>query len=212
MTATAPLAFASIRDLGRMLRAGETTPTALAEFFLDRLDTVGRRLNAVATLTRERALGEARVAERELAAGHDRGPLHGIPYGAKDLCATAPPYPTSWGAAPLRDQQFDRGATVIERLRAAGAVLVAKLAMVELAGGMGYDQPDAAFTGPGLNPWNTEAWSGGSSSGSGSAVGAGAVPFAIGSETVGSILTPASFCGVAGLRPTYGRISRHGAM
>ncbi len=114
---------------------GETTPTALAEYFLDRLDTVGRRLNAVVTLTRERALAEAREAERELAAGHDRGPLHGIPYGAKDLLATAPPYPTTWGAAPLRDQQFDRDAAVIERLRAAGAVLVAKLAMVELAGG-----------------------------------------------------------------------------
>jgi aspartyl-tRNA(Asn)/glutamyl-tRNA(Gln) amidotransferase subunit A len=209
---TNKLAFASIRDLGRMLRAGEATPVALAEFFLDRLDTFGRRLNAVATLTRERALDEARVAERELAAGHDRGPLHGIPYGAKDLCATAPPYPTSWGAAPFRDQQFEHDATAIDRLRAAGAVLVAKLAMVELAGGMGYNQPNAAFTGPGLNPWNTDAWSGGSSSGSGSAVGAGAVPFAIGSETVGSILTPSSFCGVSGLRPTYGRISRHGAM
>ena len=206
------LAFASIRELGRMLRAGETTPTALTEFFLDRLDTVGRELNAVATLTRERALIEALVAERELTAGHDRGPLHGIPYGAKDLCATAPPYPTSWGAAPLRDQQFAHDATVIERLRAAGAILIGKLAMVELAGGMGYDQPNAAFTGPGRNPWNPDAWSGGSSSGSGSAVGAGAVPFAIGSETVGSILTPSSFCGVSGLRPTYGRVSRHGAM
>jgi len=206
------LSFASIRDLGRMLRVGETTPTALAEHFLDRLDTIGRKLNAVAILTRERALDEARLAERELAAGHDRGPLHGIPYGAKDLCATAPPYPTSWGAAPFRNQQFDHDATAIARLRAAGAVLVAKLAMVELAGGMGYNQPNAAFTGPGLNPWNRDAWAGGSSSGSGSAVGAGAVPFAIGSETVGSILTPSSFCGVSGLRPTYGRISRHGAM
>lgn len=211
-TNNARIAYASIRDLGRMLRAGETTPTALTEFFLDRLETVGRRLNAVATLTRERALDEARTAERELAAGHDRGPLHGIPYGAKDLCATAPPYPTTWGAAPLRDQQFDRDATVIERLRGAGAILVAKLAMVEIAGGMGYDQPDAAWTGPGLNPWNVAAWSGGSSSGSGSAVGAGAVPFAIGSETLGSILTPSSFCGISGLRPTYGRVSRHGAM
>ena len=138
---TKGLAFASIRDLGRMLRAGETTPTTLTEFFLDRLDTVGRDLNAVATLTRERALTEALVAERELAAGQDRGPLHGIPYGAKDLCATAPPYPTSWGAAPLRDQQFDHDATVIERLRAAGAILVGKLAMVELAGGWATTSP-----------------------------------------------------------------------
>lgn len=206
------LAFASVRELGRRLRAGETTPTALTELFLDRLARVGRQLNAVVTLTRERALAEAREAERELATGYDRGPLHGIPYGAKDLCATAPPYPTSWGAAPLRGQQFARDATAIARLHDAGAVLVAKLAMVELAGGLGYDQPNAAFTGPGLNPWSVDAWSGGSSSGSGSAVGAGAVPFAIGSETVGSILTPSSFCGVSGLRPTYGRVSRHGAM
>jgi aspartyl-tRNA(Asn)/glutamyl-tRNA(Gln) amidotransferase subunit A len=206
------LAAATVRELGRMLRAGETTPTRLAEYFLDRLDTDGRRLNAVVTLTRERALAEAREAERELAAGHDRGPLHGIPYGAKDLLATAGGIPTTWGAAPLREQRFDEDATVIERLRAAGAVLVAKLAMVELAGGMGYEQPNAAFTGPGRNPWDPDAWSGGSSSGSGSAVGAGAVPFAIGSETWGSITTPSSYCGVSGLRPTYGRVSRHGAM
>ncbi|MGN6675732.1 MAG: amidase, partial [Thermomicrobiales bacterium] len=206
------LAFATVRELGRMLRTGETTPTALTAFFLDRLEAAGQWLNAVATITRERALAEAELAERELAAGHDRGPLHGIPYGAKDLCATAPPYPTSWGAAPLRNQQFAEDATVIARLRAAGAILVAKLAMVELAGGMGYEQPNATFTGPGLNPWNPDAWSGGSSSGSGSAVGAGAAPFAIGSETVGSILTPSSYCGVFGLRPTYGRVSRHGAM
>ena len=211
-TAHDHLAFASVRELGRMPRAGETTPTALTAFFLTRLESAGRRLNAVVTITRERALAEAALAERELAAGHDRGPLHGIPYGAKDLCATAPPYPTSWGAAPLRDQQFAADATVLARLRAAGAILVAKLAMVELAGGMGYEQPNATFTGPGLNPWNPDSWSGGSSSGSGSAVGAGAAPFAIGSETVGSIMTPAAFCGVSGLRPTYGRVSRHGAM
>ncbi len=205
-------AFLSIRELSRMLRAGETTPTALAEYFLDRLDTVGRRLNSVVTLTKERAMDEARTAERELQAGHDRGPLHGIPYGAKDLLATAGGIPTTWGATPFKDQQFDRDGAVIERLRAAGAVLVAKLSMVELAGGMGYDQPNASITGPGLNPWNPEAWSGGSSSGSGSAVGAGAVPFAIGTETWGSITTPASYCGISGLRPTYGRVSRRGAM
>src|SRR5579884_4246703 len=205
------LAFASIRDLARMIRSGETSPTALAEYFLQRLDTVGRRLNAVVTLTRERAMREARLAEAELQAGYDRGLLHGIPYGAKDLLA-ASGYPTTWGAAPLRDQVFPDDASVIARLRDAGAVLVAKLAMVELAGGMGYNQPNASLTGPGINPWNRQAWSGGSSSGSGSAVGAGAVPFAIGSETWGSILTPSSYCGVSGLRPTYGRVSRHGAM
>ncbi len=211
-TTTDRFAFASVRELGRMLRAGETTPIALAEYFLDRLDTVGRRYNAVVTLTRDRALAEAREAGRELAAGYDRGPLHGIPYGAKDLLATGGGIPTTWGAAPLRDQQFAHDAAVVERLHAAGAVLVAKLAMVELAGGFGYNQPDAAFTGPGKSPWNPEAWSGGSSSGSGSAVGAGAVPFAIGSETWGSILTPSSYCGITGLRPTYGRVSRRGAM
>src|SRR3954451_1118843 len=205
-------AFASIRELGRMLRAGETTPTELAAYFLTRLDTVGRRFNAVVTLTPERAMDEARTAERELKAGHDRGPLHGIPWGAKDLLATAGGIPTTWGAAPLREQRFDREARVVERLRAAGAVLVAKLGMVELAGGMGYNQPNASLTGPGLNPWDAGAWSGGSSSGSGSAVGAGAVPFAIGSETWGSITTPSSYCGVSGLRPTYGRVSRDGAM
>lgn len=205
-------AYLSVRELGRMLRAAETTPTELAEYFLSRLDTVGRRLNAVVTLTRARAMDEARTAERELASGHDRGPLHGIPYGAKDLLATAGGIPTTWGATPFKDQQFDRDGAVIERLHAAGAVLVAKLSMVELAGGMGYNQPNASLTGPGLNPWNPEAWSGGSSSGSGSAVGVGAVPFAIGTETWGSITTPASYCGIAGLRPTYGRVSRRGAM
>jgi aspartyl-tRNA(Asn)/glutamyl-tRNA(Gln) amidotransferase subunit A len=205
------LAYANIRDLGRMLRNGETTPTKLAEYFMDRLERIGSQLNAVVTITRDLAMREARLAEEELAAGHDRGPLHGIPYGAKDLLATAG-IPTTWGCAPLQDQIFSYDATVIERLRTAGAVMVAKLAMVELAGGMGYRQPNAAFTGPGVNPWNTDAWSGGSSSGSGSAVGAGCVPFAIGSETMGSILGPASYCGVSGLRPTYGRVSRRGAM
>ncbi|TVR76832.1 MAG: amidase [Sphaerobacteraceae bacterium] len=205
------LAFASVRELGTMLRNGETTPTYLAEFFIERLERIGSELNAVVTITRDLAMREARLAEEELAAGHDRGPLHGIPYGAKDLLATAG-IPTTWGCAPLQDQIFSYDAAVIERLRNAGAVLVAKLAMVELAGGMGYRQPNASFTGPGVNPWNTDAWSGGSSSGSGSAVGAGCVPFAIGSETMGSILGPAGFCGVSGLRPTYGRVSRRGAM
>jgi aspartyl-tRNA(Asn)/glutamyl-tRNA(Gln) amidotransferase subunit A len=138
--------------------------------------------------------------------------LHGIPYGAKDLLATSGGIPTTWGAAPFRGQTFDYDATVVRRLEEAGAVLAAKLAMVELAGGMGYLRLDASFTGPGLNPWDTTRWSGGSSSGAGSAVAAGLVPFAIGSETWGSILVPATNCGVAGLRPTYGRVSRHGAM
>jgi aspartyl-tRNA(Asn)/glutamyl-tRNA(Gln) amidotransferase subunit A len=211
MTAEQKLSFATVRQLGAMLRNGETTPTELAEYFIERLERVGGQLNAVVTITRELAIREARLAEEELAAGHDRGLLHGIPYGAKDLLATSG-IPTTWGAAPLRDQVFSYDSAVVERLRNAGAVLVAKLAMVELAGGMGYRQPDAAFTGPGINPWNTSAWSGGSSSGAGSAVGAGCIPFAIGSETMGSILGPAGFCGISGLRPTYGRVSRRGAM
>jgi aspartyl-tRNA(Asn)/glutamyl-tRNA(Gln) amidotransferase subunit A len=206
------LAFRTIRELGADIRAGRLSPVALAESCLQRLDTTGRKLNAVVTLTRERALEQATRAERELAAGRDRGPLHGIPYGAKDLLATSGGIPTTWGAEPFRDRCFEHDATVIRRLEEAGAVLVAKLAMVELAGGMGYRQPNASLTGPGISPWAPDAWSGGSSSGSGSAVGAGLVPFAIGSETWGSILGPATYCSVTGLRPTYGRVSRHGAM
>ena len=158
---------------------------------------------------RERALAEARRADRTRATA--RSSLHGVPYGAKDLLA-AKGAPTTWGAPPYRDQRFDEDATVITKLRRAGAVLAVKLAMVELAGGGGYRYPNASLQGPGRNPWNTERWSGGSSSGSGAAVAAGLVPWAIGSETSGSIGTPAAFCGVTGLRPTYGLVSRHGAM
>jgi aspartyl-tRNA(Asn)/glutamyl-tRNA(Gln) amidotransferase subunit A len=204
--------FVPVRTLGDWLRSRRVSPVALAERFLERLETLGPTYNAVVTVTRERALTAARRAEQELAAGRWRGPLHGVPYGAKDLLATAGGIPTSWGAAPLRDRTFDEDATVVRRLEEAGAVLVAKLAMVELAGGAGYRQPHASFTGPGVNPWDPTAWSGGSSSGSGSAVAAGLVPVAIGSETAGSILSPAGNCGVTGLRPTYGRVSRHGAM
>src|SRR6266853_1735595 len=200
------------RRLSELIRERRLSPVTLAETFLDRLERLGPRYNAVVTVTRARALEQARRAEAEIAAGGYRGPLHGIPYGAKDLLATSGGIPTTWGAAPFKDRVFDFDATAIVKLEAAGAVLCAKLAMVELAGGMGYRQPNAAFTGPGVNPWSRDAWSGGSSSGSGSAVAAGLVPFAIGSETWGSILSPAGNCGVAGLRPTYGRVSRHGAM
>jgi aspartyl-tRNA(Asn)/glutamyl-tRNA(Gln) amidotransferase subunit A len=204
--------FLSVRRLAELVRSRAVSPVALAETFLQRLETLGPTYNAVVTVTRERAMEQARRAEREIGVGGYRGPLHGIPYGAKDLLATSGGIPTTWGAAPLREQRFDFDATVIRRLEEAGAVLCAKLAMVELAGGMGYRQPHASFTGPGINPWNPTAWSGGSSSGSGSAVAAGLVPFAIGSETWGSILSPAGYCGIAGLRPSYGRVSRHGAM
>jgi Asp-tRNA(Asn)/Glu-tRNA(Gln) amidotransferase A subunit family amidase len=203
--------FLPVRELAARIRARKLSPVELTTSCLDRLEKLGPRYNAVVTVMRESALVEARKAEREIAAGKPRGLLHGIPYGAKDLIATKDA-PTTWGAAPYKDQRFDYDATVVERLRAAGAVLCAKLAMVELAGGMGYNHADASFTGPGLTPWNTSFWSGGSSSGPGAAVAAGLVPFAIGSETSGSILTPSAYSGVTGLRPTYGLVSRHGAM
>jgi aspartyl-tRNA(Asn)/glutamyl-tRNA(Gln) amidotransferase subunit A len=205
------LAFASLTVLGAKLRSGEVTAVEVAKYFLARLEEYGPRYNCVVTLTREPALEQAAAADADFKAGRDRGPLQGIPYGAKDLLATRG-IPTTWGCAPYRDRVIDRDATVISKLRAAGAVLVAKLSMVELAGGMGYRQANASLTGPGRNPWKPSQWSGGSSSGSASAVAAGLVPFAIGSETSGSISTPSSYCGLTGLRPTYGRVSRAGAM
>ncbi|MGI9253171.1 MAG: amidase [Thermomicrobiales bacterium] len=205
------LLASGIPELGRMLRAGEISPRELVEDSLALLDTSGRALNAVVTLTPDLALAQADAAARELAAGIDRGPLHGIPFGAKDLLAVAD-YPTTWGAAPFASQQFDEDASVIARLREAGAVLVGKLSMVELAGGFNYNQPNAAHTGPGRNGRDPERWAGGSSSGSGAAVAAGLVPFAIGSETWGSITNPAALNGVTGFRPTYGMVSRAGAM
>ncbi|HEU4558678.1 MAG TPA: amidase [Longimicrobium sp.] len=203
--------YQPLPQLAADIRARRLDPVELAEAALERLERLGPRLNAVVTVTRERALAEARAARAEIAAGRWRGPLHGIPYGAKDLIAVAG-YPTTWGAEPYRNQRFEHDAAVVAKLKAAGAVLVAKLASVELAGGMGYEQANASFTGPGITPWNTGFWSGGSSSGPGAAVAAGLVPFAIGSETWGSIVTPAAFSGVTGLRPTYGRVSRTGAM
>jgi len=205
-------ASSTIDDLGAQLRAKKISSVELAKFYLDRLEKHGQRLGAVVTITRERAMREAEQADKDLAAGKTQNrPLLGIPYGVKDLLATKG-IPTTWGAEPYRNQVFDHDATVVQRLTEGGAVLVAKLAMVELAGGFGYNNADASFTGPGRSPWNTKFWSGGSSSGPGAAVGAGLVPFAIGSETSGSIITPSAFSGVTGLRPTYGAVSRHGAM
>ncbi len=211
----APLAddvfFLPVAELSKRIKAKQISPVALAEGYLGRLERIGPKLGAIVTVTRDLALKEARAAEDEIAAGKWRGPLHGIPYGVKDLLATKG-IPTTWGAAPYRNQVFDEDATVVTKLRQAGAVLLGKLAMVELAGGFGYNNADASFTGPGRTPWNTEFWSGGSSSGPGAATAAGLVGFSIGSETSGSIVTPAAFSGVSGLRPTYGRVSRHGAM
>ncbi len=205
------LLWSTLDEIGAALRDGRVSSRALAEASLHRLETRGVELGAVATLTRELALQQARRADRELAQGIDRGPLHGIPYGAKDLLDTRG-IPTQWGSPAHRGRTPDADAVVICRLREAGAVLVAKLAMVELAGGGGYSSGAASLHGPGRNPWNAERWAGGSSSGSGAAVGGGLVPFAIGSETWGSIFCPSAFCGVSGLRPTYGRIPRSGAM
>lgn len=184
--------------------------TELADEFCDLLEREGPRYNAVATVTRERARREAKRADAALKS-RDPRPLLGIPYGAKDLLA-AKGAPTTWGAPPYRDQVIDEDATAIAKLGRSGAVLAAKLAMVELAGGGGYRYPSASLQGPGRNPWNTDRWSGGSSSGSAAAVAGGIVPFALGSETSGSIGTPSAYCGVTGLRPTYGLVSRHGAM
>ncbi|MFM9966527.1 MAG: amidase [Planctomycetaceae bacterium] len=205
------LAFATVADLGRRLCSREFSSVELTQFFLDRLERLGPKLNAVVTVTRQRALAEAQQADMEIRTGRYRGSLHGIPYGAKDLLATKG-IPTTWGAAPFIGQVFDEDAAVIQKLRDAGAILCAKLAMIEIAGGLGYRQANATFTGPGLNPWNQTRWAGGSSSGSGAAVAAGLVPFSIGTETWGSIMTPAGNCGVTGLRPTYGLVNARGAM
>jgi aspartyl-tRNA(Asn)/glutamyl-tRNA(Gln) amidotransferase subunit A len=203
--------YTPISELSKQIMKGRISPVELTETFLNRLETIGSRLNAVVTLTRGLALKQARNAEKEIDEGIHRGPLHGIPWGAKDLLSTQG-IPTTWGAEPFRTRIIDTDATAVKRLRDAGSILCAKLAMIEFAGGMGYRQPNASLTGPPRNPWNIDTWAGGSSSGSGAAVAAGLISFAIGSETWGSILSPANNCGVAGLRPTYGRVSRHGAM
>jgi aspartyl-tRNA(Asn)/glutamyl-tRNA(Gln) amidotransferase subunit A len=198
-------------ELGARIRSRKLSPVELTEAYLERIRRHDAKLHAFATVTPEVALREAREAEREISRGRHRGPLHGVPYGAKDLLATAG-IRTTWGAAPTRNQMFDRDATVVRKLREAGAVLLGKLAMVEFAGCLGYRYADASLTGPGRNPWNTDRWTGGSSSGSGAAVSAALVGFAIGTETWGSILCPSAFCGITGLRPTYGRVSRDGGM
>lgn len=205
------IAFSDAVALGQLIAKKSISSVELTKLYLSRLEKYGSSYGAVVTIVRDRALREARAADKELAAGKSRGPLHGVPYGVKDLLA-AVGAPTTWGAAPYRNQVFNYDGTVVKKLHAAGAVLCAKLAMVELAGGFGYNDADASFTGPGRTPWNRNYWSGGSSSGPGASVAAGLVGFAIGSETNGSIMVPAAFCGVSGLRPTYGRVSRHGAM
>ncbi len=199
------LAYMSISELASLLRSGEISCLALTQFFLDRLKRYDPQLHCVVTLTEEYAITQARMLDGELAAGKDRGILHGIPYGAKDLFAF-PGYPTTWGAGPYREQVLDETAGVIRKLEEAGAILVAKTTMGALAMG------DVWFADTTRNPWNPEEGSSGSSAGSASATAAGLVPFAIGTETYGSIVSPSTRCGTTGLRPTYGRVTRSGAM
>lgn len=194
-----------------MIRKKEITSLSLTTMFLERLQLAQSTLNAVSEITTETALREASQMDKEVEQGQIRGPLHGVPYGAKDLLSTVG-IPTRWGSPAHADQVIDEDATVITRLRDAGAVLIGKLAMVELAGGGSYGSAAASLHGPGRNPWSLTQWAGGSSSGSGAAMAASAVGFAIGTETWGSITVPSAFCGVSGLRPTYGRVSRNGAM
>jgi aspartyl-tRNA(Asn)/glutamyl-tRNA(Gln) amidotransferase subunit A len=203
--------FASIRELNQLLVAKAFSAEELARAFAQRLMQIGPRLNALALPLPQEAIRQAKLVDGDLKRGRLRGPLQGIPYGVKDLLSYAG-QPTTWGAKPYAAQVFDYNATVIDRLDGVGAVITGKLATVELAGGGGYGFASASLTGPGRNPWDRTRWAGGSSSGPAAAVAAGLVPFAIGSETSGSIVTPASFCGVTALRPTYGLVSRHGAM
>jgi len=199
------VAFWSVRDLAELVRTRQVTPGQLTRMYLDRLKRHGPTLEAVVNLTEERALRQAEAMDREIAAGHYRGPLHGIPWGAKDLLAVKG-YPTTWGAEPYVEQVLDYDATVVERLDAAGAILVAKLTLGALA------QGDRWFGGQTKSPWNLERGSSGSSAGPGSTTAAGLVGFAIGSETLGSIASPSARNGNTGLRPSFGYISRHGAM
>jgi Asp-tRNA(Asn)/Glu-tRNA(Gln) amidotransferase A subunit family amidase len=199
------LAFYTVVQLGELIRTRQISSEELTRLFLNRLKTHSPKLLNVVTLTEELALEQARKADALLKAGTYLGPLHGIPYGAKDLLARRG-YKTTWGSVPYKDQTLDYDATVVKRLEAAGAVLCAKLAVGELAMG------DVWFGGMSRNPWKPETGSSGSSAGSGSTVAAGLLPFAIGTETLGSIVSPSTVCGVTGLRPTYGRVSRHGAM
>src|SRR5580704_6469567 len=203
--------FASITEINQKLKAKEFSTVELTKAFCERLEQQGPRYNALALSLSKYALKAAKDVDGDLKRERYRGPLQGIPFGAKDLLSFKK-HPTTWGAKPYAGQIFDYDATVLKKLDKLGGLLIGKLAMVELAGGPSYRYASASLSGPGLNPWDTTRWSGGSSSGSGIAVAAGLVTYALGSETSGSILTPAAFCGVTGLRPTYGLVSRHGAM
>lgn len=199
------LAFYTVAQLGELIRTKQISSLALTQFFIARLKKYSPTLLNVITLTEELAIQQATQADMEIKSGKYRGPLHGIPYGAKDLLAKKG-YPTTWGSNIYKTQQLPYDATVIQKLEKAGAVLVAKMSLGEFAMG------DVWFGGMTRNPWNTKTGASGSSAGSGSAVSAGCLPFAIGTETLGSIVSPSTVNGVTGLRPTFGRVSRFGAM
>lgn len=198
-------AFYPLTALAQLIKTRQITSTELTEMYIRRLKKYGPTLKCVVTLMEDHALEQAKKADEEIRRGNYRGPLHGIPWGAKDLLATKEAK-TTWGAAPFQEQMIDMDATVVRRLNEAGAVLVAKLSMGALAMG------DVWFEGKTKNPWDKEQGSSGSSAGSASATSAGLVGFAIGTETWGSIVSPSTRCRVTGLRPTYGRVSRNGAM
>jgi Asp-tRNA(Asn)/Glu-tRNA(Gln) amidotransferase A subunit family amidase len=199
------IAFWPVTRLSQLIQSRQLRSVELASMYLDRLRRYDDKLKFVITFTPDLAMEQAKRADAEIAAGHYRGPLHGIPWGAKDLISKRG-YKTTWGAAPYKDQSFDYDATIVKRLEDAGAVLVAKLVSGELAGG------DTWFGGQTKNPWNPQEGSSGSSAGPASATGAGCVGFAIGTETGGSIVGPSTRCGVYGMRPSYGRVSRFGVM
>ena len=198
-------AFYPVTQLAQLIRGRQVTSLELTRMYLSRLKRHDSQLKCVAAYTEDLALAQAQRADAEIARGHYRGPLHGIPWGAKDLLATRG-YPTQWGAAPYQDQVIDFDATVVQRLEDAGAVLIAKLTLGALANG------DVWYGGMTRNPWDTDEGSSGSSAGPAAATAAGLVGFSIGSETLGSIVSPSDRCGLTGLRPTFGRVSRHGAM
>lgn len=214
------LAFRTVSELASLVRQRKVTSTELTRMYLSRLRQHQPAIKAVISFTEERALRQAKAADEDIARGRYRGPLHGIPWGAKDLLAVKG-YPTTWGAGPYRDQVIDEDATVVRRLDAAGAVLIAKLSLGELAQGdvwFGRGDTDAGPTETTRkgwrtrNPWNPKSGSSGSSAGPGAATAGGLVGFAIGSETLGSISSPSTVNGVTGLRPTFGRVPRTGAM
>jgi len=205
------LAFMTIAEASRLIRGRKLSPVELTAALLARIAALDGIYHAYIAVTAETALAQAKAAEAEIAAGAWRGPLHGVPYALKDIFDVAGMATTCHSKLRM-NHRAAADATVVTRLREAGAVLLGKCAMVEFAGGLGYRFANASSSGPGRNPWNTARWTGGSSSGSGAAVAARLAPFALGTETWGSILCPSAFCGLTGIRPTYGRVSRHGAM